>query len=304
MDLLLSHALRAIQVALAAACLYVGYVGISPIASAVSIARTQLPPSDPAPQRDLSFDRYQVIATRNLFKSKAPPESAVPEEEEIQETELHLKLLGTAATEPMEYSIAVIEDLDKRERVAVAMNDTVGGGAIVKRIERRRAIIDNHGALEAISMDDEPELAKQMTEARSRQAQRTEQSARTRPPPTRRQRAAVDQLRQLREEAQPAEAQPPEAPAAQEEPSLRSVLQGARMAPHFLSSGEFGGIELQSIKPGGAFDGMEDGTICDEINGEHIKSMQALPQAVATMEKGAACIKCKMPSGAQTTRCF
>ncbi len=299
--MLLSHALRAVQVALAAACLYVGYVGVSPILSAVSVAETTIPPAGETPPRDTDFKRFEVIASRNLFKSQVEEIVDAPVQEEIQETKLKLRLHGTAASDPHEFSVAIIEDIDRRERITVSVNDTIANGAKVVRIERRRVVIDNRGVQEAISMDDE-DAKKDIKTRRAKQAKRDSQRARRirreRPP---RQRPVSDRVAELKKQQERLDKQGMPAGLNQK---LHSVLTGAQLGPYFSEKGEFGGVKLSRIKKGGPFDGMEEGTVCFEINGKPMTGVQSLPQEVSSAKDGAACVKCRTPDGTEITRCL
>ncbi|MCP4007363.1 MAG: hypothetical protein GY725_24540 [bacterium] len=302
MKLLLSYALRAIQIALVAACFYAAYVGVSPIISSVSIAETTIPPAAPPPERNLEFARFQVIASRNLFKSSKTVATEVEiEQDEIKETKLRLKLIATAASNPVDFSIAVIENLDLRQRLVVGIGEEVASGATLSSVEPRRALIDNKGVTEAISMDDEEEVkarnAKNTSRQRKEEQRRTDRERRrpNRTPNARSSRGKrpTDRVRDLKKQLTPSP-----------KPRINALLNSARVLPHLDENGQFSGMKLSKIKPNSPFAGMPDGSVCFEINNSPITSQQALAQAMNSLDDGTACVKCRTPDGSEITRCF
>lgn len=108
-----------------------------------------------APVRPLSD--YEAIGKRNLFKtgdpvtaesSEAPSQTDV---DELEETELKLKLWGTVSGEG-EKTYAVIEDQQKRIQNLYRENDSILG-ATVKRIMREKVILTVDGKDEVLAME-------------------------------------------------------------------------------------------------------------------------------------------------------
>lgn len=186
---MLATGLRAVQVLLLAACVYFVYAAISPLVRATPIPETHLPevpPSD-ANAPDRAFDRFQVIATRNLFKTRDVPQPiAGPIEEELEESKLRVKLMGTLAAEPPELSVATVVDQRKLETLSLRIGDEISG-AKVERIERRRIVLDNRGKLEQISLEDDdgtPTARRQTSRPRTRAARTRTRTPRARARPT------------------------------------------------------------------------------------------------------------------------
>ena len=70
-------------------------------------------------------------------------------------------------------------------------------------------------------------------------------------------------------------------------PKLQDVLNSAQLSPVYDESGQFGGVKLTNIRPGGAFTGMPENSVCFELNGAKLDGVQRLPQALLSMGDGA-----------------
>ena len=180
---MLAAGLRVTQIALVALCVLVAFSGVRALVSAAPVPDVPAPPSFEVEDGEPDFERYLVIQTRNLFQSAATEDLPPPPEfeEELEESKLRLRLLGTTASETQELSVASIEDLVANHRLAVRVGDPVAGATLV-RVERHRVVIDNHGTLEQLSLDDNPP-----PRASSPSLQRTRergQRARNRKPPS------------------------------------------------------------------------------------------------------------------------
>jgi len=303
--------MRALQIALGIACLAVVYAGLAPVLGATSVPATQIPPIEVPPAVDASLERYRVIATRNLFRTReAAP--AAPVDEELKESELRLKLCGTYAAQPSDRSVACIDDQNTQKRRAFRVGQEVSPGVRLVAVERRRAVIDNHGAREQLTMEETPTVGA-LTPASPSAPRLTPAGQAGRPAPR-----LSERLRALRNrtpEAAPAASStprptPPPAPidAAQAEaalrPKLQAALEGAQLAPVFDEDGQFGGVTLTGIRPGGPFAGMAENTVCFELNGAKLDSVQSLPQALVANSNGQACLRCRAPDGSETLRCL
>jgi len=87
-------------------------------------------------------------------------------------------------------------------------------------------------------------------------------------------------------------------------PKLQDVLNSAQLSPVYNEQGQFGGMKLTNIRPGGAFTGMAENSVCFELNGNKLDGVQQLPQALLSMGDGQTCLKCRQPDGTETTRCI
>jgi type II secretion system protein C len=276
--------MRALQIALALACLAVVYTAVAPMIGVAAVAAAHVPPIEPVPERETTSSMYDVIASRNLFQTRAA--AVVPTTEELKESELHLKLCGTFASSQPEHSVACIDDQTAQKRRAYRVNEQIADGVKLISVERRRAVIDNRGAREQISMEE--------TQAAGAILPGTP----LRPVPSAAARPAQklsDRLKDLKEQQRLNDAV---------RPKLQDVLNSAQLAPVYDESGQFGGVRLSGIRPGGAFTGMAENSVCFELNGTKLDGVQRLPQALLSMGSGETCLKCRQPDGTETIRCL
>ena len=232
------------------------------------IASTLLAPSPEAlapahaapPARPRTWSERQVILSRNLFNaSTLNPLAAVEqdEDEDIEKSQLPVKLLGTFAATDDALSRATLQDREKNETLVVAVGDQIKGKALVTRIERRRVVLTENGAPRELTLDDENAAA---TPSIRRQARTPRQRAArpARSPVERTDSGAFDVSRQDIEE------------------TLRNpadLLSQARVLPKF-EDGEMVGLQINSIKPGSLFEeiGLKNGDVITEFNGIQIDS--------------------------------
>jgi general secretion pathway protein C len=287
----LRYGLRALQIALGIACLAVVYSGFAPAIGASSVALTRVPPIEPAPAIDASPARYQVIASRNLFRTREAVE-VTPVEEALKESELRLKLCGTYAALPTESSVACIDDEGTQKRRSYRVGQEVSPGVRLISVERRRAVIDNRGAREQLSMEESPISGAVVTPQAARAVPQ-------RPQPARGAGRLSDRLKELRERV-------PQDQVANDalRPKLQAALEGAQISPVYSESGEFGGVKLSGIRPTGPFAGLAENTVCFELNGAKLDGVQTLPQALMSNSNGQACLRCRQPDGVETLRCL
>lgn len=106
-----------------------------------------------------TFNAYQAILDRNLFKSSltdAPPAPVVEEvPEEVDESPLQAKLIATIVSGEESRSTATIEDIRKHEKGIYHENDQLMGEATIVRIERERVIVLRNGKHEKLSLYEE-----------------------------------------------------------------------------------------------------------------------------------------------------
>ncbi len=204
-----------------------------------------------------------VIRARNLFNvSTLVPElepEPEPEEDlfgELDETELPLKLLGTAAAADERLSWAAVEDLQARKHLVVATNHPLKSAEVV-RIERRRIVLRNEGRLEELALDeDEGPAVRRAPRRAGRRAARRATPRRDDDRITRLgdRRFAVDRD-EIREQVR----------------NPATLLSEARILPKY-EEGQMVGIQLNSIKEGSLFQevGLTDGDVIVEFNGESL----------------------------------
>jgi general secretion pathway protein C len=214
----------------------------------VSPEGIQAPPSDGA--SDPAADRDpQIILTRNLFNAStlSPEAGSLPSEEEVLEaTQLPLTLLGTAAADVPEISWAAIEDRESQQTLVLRIGDSVRNQAQVRRIERRRIVLEERGTLRELALAETEGLV-------ASQRPSLPVNARSRP----RGRRVT-----------------PRQPAAEE--GIRSPAQlfsEARILPRY-EAGEMVGVQVSAIKPGSLFEkmGIKDGDTITALNGIRIDS--------------------------------
>ncbi len=276
--------MRALQIALAIACLAVAYGAVAPMVGAAAMPRTTIPPIEPPPPHDAAFAQYDVIASRNLFKAKLS--AAAPETEDLKESSLQLKLCGTFAATKPERSVACIEDTGAQKKRAYRVSEEIADGVKLISVDRRRAVIDNRGSREQLSMEEGPSAGAIVPG-----------QVPVRPPaPTQRPAAKLsDRLKDLKEQQRLNDSV---------RPKLQDVLNSAQLSPVYDESGQFGGVKLTNIRPGGAFTGMPENSVCFELNGAKLDGVQRLPQALLSMGDGQTCLKCRQPDGTETLRCL
>ncbi len=221
---MLALGLRTLQLVLAAGCVYLAYLAVAPLVGAAPMPRLELPELAPTQDHDQSFARYQIISERNLFQARDVPIAGAPVGEELEESKLKLRLLGTTAADPHELSVASVEDTQRRENVTLRVGDLVSGAEVI-RIERRRIVLDNGGRHEQLTLDD---------------------SAQTRPPPR-----AISRAQSTRRAAPRARPRRPPSPRpAAPEPTLEPSLEAYRT----LLGGE--GLDLAEGERVTAVDGL------------------------------------------------
>jgi len=207
-----------------------------------------------------SWQDRKIILQRNLFNaSLLEPAIAVEEpiEEELEATKLNLRLLGTAAITPAELSWAAVEDGSTRKTVIVAVDDQLQT-ATVKRIERRRIVLSEDGALRELAL--------------------SEQEGTPVPPPPPRRAAQRPVRPNRRRAAQPAPPPVEELQRGDVDEMLRNpanLFSQARILPKY-EEGEMVGLQVNAIKPGSLFEevGLQSGDVITSLNGIVIDSPQ------------------------------
>src|SRR5262245_9902046 len=98
----------------------------------------------------------QIILTRNLFNASllAPQTPLASVEEVLEATRLPLTLLGTAASDDPDLSWAAIEDRESQQTLTLRNGDSIRNQAKLVRIERRRVVLDEGGALRELALEE------------------------------------------------------------------------------------------------------------------------------------------------------
>lgn len=218
------------------------------------------------PERDWSERR--AILDRNLFNvSTLEPEPAAPEEtpEELEETQLPLELLGTAASADPERSWAAVKDLEQGTHQIVRVNDVLKEEARVLRIERRRLVLQNGSKHEELALGEEegPSSARRSS-SRSRAQAARERAGRSRERLAERvQRLGENRFSVPRSDVEEAARNP------------ASLFSQARILPKY-EDGSMVGVQLNSIQSGSLFEkiGIQDGDTIKEFNGIEVTGQQ------------------------------
>jgi general secretion pathway protein C len=251
------------------------------------VGENAAPAAPPPPGRTWS-DR-EVILTRNLFNASllTPEPAHSPEEEVLEATALPLTLLGTAASDRPELSWAAIEDRESQRTLVLRVDDVVRSQAKVVRIERRRIVLSENGALRELALE-EPEATGVGPAAATAAAAASRRLARAA-------RRAVH--------PQPERPQAPgPSPPAEAARSPTQLFSEARILPKY-QEGQMVGVQVSAIKPGSLFEemGIQDGDVITELNGIRIDSPEQSAKVLLELTKSEAfTLQVEGPSGPRT----
>jgi general secretion pathway protein C len=238
-----------------------------------------------APSRHSWADR-EIILGRNLFNASllapAEPEVVAEESEELEETKLPLRLLGTAAAMPAELSWAAVEDETERRTYVVGIKDSIRS-AVVERIERRRIVLREGGDLRELVLDEEepgtsPARVARATAPRARTA-RTNARARALARANPRTRAtAPEPVREVGKDQ--FEVQRDDVDDMLQNPA--TLFSQARILPKY-EAGQMVGLQVNAIKPGSLFEdiGIQSGDVITKLNGITINDPQESAEILA-----------------------
>ncbi len=192
-----------------------------------------------------------AIVSRNLFKTDTEVASTPPAEkpvdvEELQPTQLNLKLWGTVAS-PGGRSFAVIEDVKNRRQRLIRENDRIEN-ATVKKILRGRVILAVDGRDEVLEME--------KIRTASRRVPRLPARAEGGEGP------AEEHVRVPQSEIESAVK------------NVNQLMRQVRIRPHF-TNGKADGLRLTGIHSGSIFSrmGLRSGDILVGVDGERIQSV-------------------------------
>lgn len=207
----------------------------------------------------ISGKDYSAIENRNLFKltKKAappppPPPQPPPEIEELQLTNLNLKLWGTIIGSDGN-SFAIIEDPKTREQNLYRSGDSIQTASL-KTIYREKVILTVGDKDEILKMED---LAGSRRKKGPRKPPRPGSTAARPAASAEEQNITVAQSK-----------------IDHATKNLNQLMRQARIRPHF-TNGKPDGIRLSGIRPGSIFEdiGFRSGDIITSINGESIESV-------------------------------
>lgn len=260
------YAIWAVNAALFALCCFLLAGVIAEVSAAHlapdSAAEAVAPVRPDAPRRARP-GRDRIIA-RNLFNSTELTAAAEPEPEpvteDLEETQLPLKLLGTAASEDSTLAWAAIEDQEKRKHTVVATGGLARPGVTVVQIERKRVVLRNQGRLEELTLDDDGTPTRVAARRPVRRA------------PVRPRERAQNLSERVRKVAEN-RFQVDKEDVKETVRNPASLFSEARILPRY-EDGQMVGIQLNSIKENSLFEevGLEDGDTIVEFNGQTLGS--------------------------------
>ncbi|MGH0032060.1 MAG: type II secretion system protein GspC [Myxococcota bacterium] len=253
-----------------AACFLAADTANAVFASMLAAPVASEAPAAAAPERRPAPDwtERQWIVKRNLFNAATADQAETSEEEleDLEETKLPLRLLGTTAAADPVYSWAAVEDEQNRDTLVVTLGDVLLEKAEVLRIERRRIVLREDGEARELSFGDEEPERPPVSRARASAASRRSRRA----PAARAARATRNEaVRQLAENRYAVDRSAVE--RALRDPT--DILSQARFLPKYDGS-QMVGFEVNAIKRDSVLRefGMQDGDIITEVNGIEISS--------------------------------
>ncbi len=241
---------------------------------AAVLAPTASTPAEAATRQAVarrSWADRQVILERNLFNSSliAPPAPVEEVAEDLEPTKLPLTLHGTAACSHDDCSWAAIEIQTKRETSVFGPGDEILRTVSLVRVEPRRVVLSEGGAMRELVLDEENENAapRRPPPAAARQANAA-----------RRAQARNDRLKRLADDRF-------SVPKSDVEEMVRNpatLFSQARILPKY-EEGQMVGLQVNSIKNGSLFEeiGLRDGDVITELNGIAIESPEESAKILA-----------------------
>lgn len=211
----------------------------------------------------------QRIVQRNLFKVSTIGPPPIRNEEVYEETNLPIRLLGTAVMADPDRSWAAVEDLQTREHLVVRLNDQLKGSAQVIGIDRRRIVLQNGPRREELRLEEGSDTGAPPQSARAYRSRPSPAAARGRDI-----RADVRRLGDNRFSVRRADVE-----SVANNPA--ALFSQARILPKY-EDGEMIGVQLNSIKAGSLFEeiGIRDGDTITEFNGIQVTGQQQSAQVL------------------------
>jgi len=231
---------------------------VTEVAASILIPPTALSRTEivAPPQSSQSWSQRQAILDRNLFGAQVLADEVVEEvepDEELQETRLPLKLLGTVSSSDQVVASAAIENSRKRSHEVVKVGDHLADfkDVVVFRIDRGRVVLQNGDSREELTMSEDilaraPVAAplKRKPRAARRKASDRAQSKKS----------ARDRLKDLADQSGISGA--------------AALFSQARVLPKY-KDGEMVGIEISQIEADSFYEevGLAEGDMLTNING-------------------------------------
>jgi len=211
-----------------------------------------------------SWEERKPILERNLFGAQIASVAQAPlppQEEELEETELPLRLLGTVTSDKSPGSRATIEDKTSRKHEVVRIGDHLQSHSEVKiaAIERGRVILWNGERREELRLKEDAPKAPPTP----RRTARRSRSRRRETPDSNQIGALAKRLQELQGDTGFGR-------------STTELLTQAKLIPKY-SDGEMTGMQVNDIKPGSLYEklGLKDGDVISAVNGIAIDSTAA-----------------------------
>jgi len=211
------------------------------IPTARALAATRIMTIETEPEkRDLAA----AILERNIFNSRPPQLTSVPQTAVDEMPELKLRLIGTVVGDSLS-SFAIIEDQTKKEQQLYRLDDIVPQGAKLVKIERNEVVLQRGLVKEKllVYLEEPPVKENQAKGVRSAAQNRW----------------VLDKR---------------EVTGALE--NISQLLTQARLIPNF-SAGKPDGFKIVNIIPKSFYEkiGLQNGDVLQQINGVEIKDPQS-----------------------------
>ncbi|MEE3328716.1 MAG: type II secretion system protein N [Myxococcota bacterium] len=214
-------------------------------------AQVMAPPPSSQP-----WSQRQAILDRNLFGAQVIADE-IPEEiepdEDLQETRLPLKLLGTVSSDDQIVASAAIENSRQRTHEVVKVGDRLADftDVVVFRIDRGRVVLQNGAAREELTMNEEL-LASAPPVKRPKPSPRPSRRATAKR--DRGKKSAKDRLKDLADQSGVTGA--------------AALFSQARVLPKY-KDGQMVGIEISQIEADSFYEtvGLSEGDMLTNING-------------------------------------
>ena len=240
--------------------------------AASSQARSAPPPATTQP-----WSTRQAILDRNLFGAQVMGDDLLVEEEpdeELQETKLPLKLLGTIASNDQVVASAAIENSRKRTHEVVKVGDRLMDfkEVVVSRIDRGRVVLQNGANREELKMGEEL-----MAQAKVKASKPKPRPSRRRASKQKSNETVQDRLKSLADNSGISGA--------------AALLSQARVLPKY-EDGKMVGIELSQIESNSLYQkvGLQDGDMLTSVNGVTIDNPAASQELLKALTESPALV--------------
>jgi len=243
------------------------------------VAANALEPSSDAPIEmpavaavaPVGWSERKVIVDRNLFESSLDALEIVEEEpppEDLSETKLPIKLLGTLASNDPAIASAAIENTSQRKSRVYRIGELLDGfkGVSLRGVERKRVIILNGKKREELALEDD---APNQLALAPRPARRPSRRLRRAPG-----RGAGSRLAERLQEIQ----------TKGGGRTAAELFSQAKIVPKY-DDGVMVGVELNSIVEDSLYEklGLQDGDVITELNGIEINNAGASAKALQAL---------------------